>query len=150
MDIILGSGGAAHAEKAALCDLWQQGWLCDVRLVPSAGQAIAAHKIIVAANSLFLRAMFVGAGRSMLERSQMSVDQCSEGDRSACGVSQVIQLPEVQPEALHKVVTAWYEGRITVSDDPLSLSTVVPGALLTTHPTPPSVQKNPSHTSPPS
>lgn len=112
MELALG-GGSSSAEKAVLSDLWHQGWLCDVRL--HAGDSIfAAHKIILAANSQFFRAMFVGAGRSMLERSQVSVDDGSDVDRSACGVSQVIHLPEVQPEALLKAITAWYEGRIRV------------------------------------
>ncbi|CAG9462521.1 unnamed protein product [Pedinophyceae sp. YPF-701] len=80
----------------------RDGVLCDVFLKAADDGVVPAHKIILAAVSPFFRAMFAGAGASMVEgRTQ----------------DNTISLKGVDTAGLRVVVEAIYEGQIELSLD---------------------------------
>jgi len=87
-----GSGEAGHVRLAAL---WRQGLYCDVRLRVGAG-VFPAHRLVLAAESTFLAALFAGEFKDSL--------------------APIVDLHEMKPRAFALALDYMYDGTCAVPD----------------------------------
>lgn len=87
------------ALAAQLEQLWRQGALVDVRLCTQDGSLVAAHRLLLAAECGYFRALFLGAGAAMREASDSGA---------------AVQLQHASGEQLALLVEALYCRRLQV------------------------------------